>query len=439
MFAVLFFSGVGVFVWIVWAACRARGPFKKYKSRSAFIRVPLGVLIGAVAMFIFTIAAGSTIRSNAVESSATDEPGPVSPSEERAQAAQHKEEQEHVVNDEAPSPCDFTELPSLGSALKLLAASQPLKPLTDVGVKLRVVVDGKDGQRVDGQSVREGTPYEQLTWLLEQAEDTLGEECVGFLMRTLPDSDQLRSDIDQRRAERHMLESDPFFRAFTQADNPVIEPIWALVPKETKDCDPEDEEDYWVGRPPGSNQFERAKNEQARASIRNKVIGKTASNTWPLYFEKYDFKSNVVTLIAHASGMWPLGKSSPVIRAEHFRYTGESDTGMRIGGKKVTAETQMSDAEYSNQSSLAVSYKVSEEEAERLSKITESVGELLVVQRISRIGFHKKCKRSCLKIPFIGTTCGSVNNGIGPYIVADTLGYEAYVEGKLVSKRYKAI
>jgi hypothetical protein len=152
------------------------------------------------------------------------------------------------------------------------------------------------------------------------------------------------------------------------------------------------------------------------------------------YLSEYEFAKGAYTLliVAKKNGRWPIGAKDPKVESKAATDSlGTTErTGVSIGGKEITVagSIQMGGFDVANRSRLAIPLPMSEDRAKSIANGADV--SLLIVERPLAAHFKKACGHRN-----VGGPDDIVDDGIGYVFSAETVGYEVYVEGKLVAQK----
>lgn len=231
---------------------------------------------------------------------------------------------------------------------------------------------------------------------------------------------------------------------------------WAFYPQGTTDCGGEmvdgpngqpvtrpkrldlpDEEDDFKRRRLASNRAKTAEDTGAIDGVfqwQTTVHVKAKEESHGVALSAYDFRRKSYTVtVSPTSGGWPALGGVPTLTRESFEMETEGDTGLRIGGKKVSVTGSDEMPHYNNTSSLKFAVSVAEDAAESWAAVGVDV-EYLVVQRFKGLGYHRVCRTTCMEI--LGTrVCSPQDVGFGTFYRTEPVGHVIKVADKLVSEK----
>jgi hypothetical protein len=226
---------------------------------------------------------------------------------------------------------------------------------------------------------------------------------------------------------------------------------WALFPIGTTDCtlSSENGPPVRLDQPSTSDEFERKRLIDNRASIADKYVGKLVkfyalgslsdgtlriASEFELELSAYDFRSKQYTMTLRAVDEWPLGGTAPTYGSRTITSERDREVG-KVGGKRFSIRSLVSDATYDNTSKIVIPVKVDESEAENWKNSGDV--NVLIVQRFAGMGIHKVCKQDCGSI--LGVySCDSMNTGFGEHYRATLVGYEIRVNDRVVAQKVPA-
>jgi hypothetical protein len=245
---------------------------------------------------------------------------------------------------------------------------------------------------------------------------------------------------------------------FSELEAMIARNEWALYPAGTTDCGSEvvDSPNGAASRPKHldmptvQDDFERHRLVATRDAIakgtgaidalfrrRGTAHVKAKESQDGVALSAYDFANKRYTLSIIADGKWPAIGGEPKFAKEAFSVDTESDTNLRIGGKKLTVRGTDEVVQYSNVSVAQFKVQLPDEAmADLWSKSGVDV-EYLVVQRFKSLGYHKVCKHQCVRMLGI-TTCGDDDVGFGEFYKTEAVGHIVKIGDNIVSEHQPA-
>jgi hypothetical protein len=216
---------------------------------------------------------------------------------------------------------------------------------------------------------------------------------------------------------------------------------WIAIDPGTTDC-PINEQPVRLDKPgDAAKEFDR---EKYKAEMMGRLIAtshdlgevKPDNDPWhPLATYNHAAGTFTVTLRAEPGSKWAAAGGSPLLESDKELSSIELVFVAARGEDRVITAPRMVPF-YVNRSANKFTVKVDPQQARQWTENGVKI-KMLGLEKFKKIGFHKSCLKVCKEVSARVVDCppDPENQGFGKYYVTEALGFELYMDGKMVAEK----